>query len=144
MLIKQILQGKSSGPIATVTPDSSVGDAANVLSSKGIGALVVSNTGTDVAGILSERDIVRELGKRGAGCMSDKVSDLMTSNIITTTADQTAESVLAQMTAKRFRHMPVMNGAEMIGIVSIGDIVSARLSEISTEKDALQSMIMGH
>lgn len=144
MLIKQILNGKASGPIATVMPDSSIDDAANVLSSKGIGALVVSKTGTDVVGILSERDIVRELGKRGAGCMSDKVSDLMTANIVTTTSDQTAESVLAQMTEKRFRHMPVMDGAKMIGIVSIGDIVSARLAEISTEKDALQSMIMGH
>lgn len=144
MLIKQILKGKASGPIATVKPDSSVGDAANVLSSHGIGALVVSNTGKDVVGILSERDIVRELGKRGVECMSDKVSELMTSNIVTTTNDQTAESVLSQMTEKRFRHMPVMDGAQMIGIVSIGDIVSARLSEISTEKDALQSMIMGH
>ena len=76
--------------------------------------------------------------------MSDKVHEVMTSNIVTTTGDQTAESVLAQMTAKRFRHMPVMDGDTMIGIVSIGDIVSARLSEISTEKDALQSMIMGH
>jgi CBS domain-containing protein len=144
MLIKQILSGKASGPIATVKPDSTVSDAANMLSTHRIGALVVSNTGTDVVGILSERDIVRELGKRGAGCMSDKVSDLMTANIITTEPTETAESVLAQMTEKRFRHMPVMEGAEMIGIVSIGDIVSARLSEISTEKDALQSMIMGH
>lgn len=144
MLIKQILANKPGGKITTVTPDTSVSDAANVLSAHKIGALVVSNTGKDVAGILSERDIVRELGKRGAGCMGDKVSDLMTSNIVTTTADQTAESVLTQMTTKRFRHMPVMSGVEMIGIVSIGDIVSARLSEISTEKDALQSMIMGH
>ncbi len=143
MLIKQILAGKSSGKIATVTPDSSISDAANVLSSHGIGALVVSKTGTDVAGILSERDIVRELGKRGTGCMSDTVSDLMTAKIITTSADQTAESVLLQMTEKRFRHMPVMDGDKMIGIVSIGDIVSARLSEINTEKDALQDMIMG-
>lgn len=144
MLIKQILANKVGGKIATVTPDTSVSDAAHVLSSHKIGALVVSKVGTDVAGILSERDIVRELGKRGSGCMNDKVSDLMTSNIVTTTADQTAESVLAQMTSKRFRHMPVMEGNEMIGIVSIGDIVNARLSEISTEKDALQSMIMGH
>lgn len=144
MLIKQILAVKGSVKIATVTPDSPLSEAANVLSSHGIGALVVSNTGTDVAGILSERDIVRELGKRGATCMSDTVSDVMTSKIVTTTAGETAESVLAQMTEKRFRHMPVMDGDKMVGIVSIGDIVSARLSEISTEKDALQDMIMGH
>jgi len=144
MLIKQILAVKGSVKIATVAPDSPLSEAANILSNHGIGALVVSNTGTDVAGILSERDIVRELGKRGATCMSDTVSDVMTSKIVTTTASETAESVLAQMTEKRFRHMPVMDGDKMVGIVSIGDIVSARLSEISTEKDALQDMIMGH
>ena len=75
--------------------------------------------------------------------MSDKVSDLMTSKIVTTSAAEIAESVLQQMTEKRFRHMPVMDGDKMIGIVSIGDIVSARLKEISTEKEALQDMIMG-
>ena len=144
MLIKQILAGKDAGKIATIKPDSSVSDAANMLSSHRIGALVVSNTGTDVAGILAERDIVRELGKRGTGCMSDKVSDLMTSNIVTATGADTAESVLKTMTDKRFRHMPVMDGDTMIGIVSSGDIVSARLAEINTEKEALQDMIMGH
>lgn len=144
MLIKQILAGKTSGPITTIKPDSSVSDAANLLSSKRIGALVVSNTGADVVGILSERDIVRELGKRGITCMSDKVSDLMTSKIIKTTGSETAEAVLGLMTENRFRHMPVMDGDTMIGIVSIGDIVSARLSEINTEKEALEGMIMGH
>ncbi|WGI20422.1 CBS domain-containing protein [Amylibacter sp. IMCC11727] len=144
MLIKQILAGKTSGPITTIKPDSTVSDAANLLSSKRIGALVVSNTGADVVGILSERDIVRELGKRGVACMSDQVSDLMTAKIITTTGSETAESVLSIMTENRFRHMPVMDGSTMVGIVSIGDIVSARLSEINTEKEALQGMIMGH
>ncbi len=144
MLIKQILAGKTSGPITTIKPDSTVSDAANLLSSKRIGALVVSNTGADVVGILSERDIVRELGKRGVACMSDQVSDLMTAKIITTTGSETAESVLSIMTENRFRHMPVMDGSSMVGIVSIGDIVSARLSEINTEKEALQGMIMGH
>lgn len=144
MLIKQILAGKMAGKIATITPDSSVSEAAASLSSNGIGALVVSTTGDNVIGILSERDIVRELGKRGTGCMTDCVSDLMTADIITATGSDTAESVLQTMTEKRFRHMPVMDGDAMIGIVSIGDIVSARLAEISTEKDAMQDMIMGH
>jgi CBS domain-containing protein len=125
MLIKQIIAGKNS------------------LSSLKIGALVVSKTGSDVVGIVSERDIVRELGKRGVICLSDLVQDVMTSKIITTTGSETAESVLQTMTEKRFRHMPVMEGEKMIGIVSIGDIVSARLAEISTEKEALQDMIMG-
>lgn len=143
MLIKQILSGKDASEIATIAPDASVSDAANLLSSKRIGAVVVSSTGSDVVGILSERDIVRELGKRGTGCLNDKVSALMTSDIITTKGSETTEKVLQTMTEKRFRHMPVMDGDQMIGIVSIGDIVSARLKEISTEKDALQGMIMG-
>ncbi|MDR6265437.1 MULTISPECIES: CBS domain-containing protein [Rhodobacterales] len=143
MLIKQILAGKTAGKIATVKPDDTVSEAANILSKHRIGALVVSLTGTDVAGILSERDIVRELGKRGISCMSDVVGDLMTADIITTTPSETAETVLQTMTDKRFRHMPVMDGGQMIGIVSIGDIVSARLAEMHSEKDALQDMIMG-
>lgn len=143
MLIKQILAGKTAGKIATVKPDDTVSEAANILSKHRIGALVVSKTGTDVAGILSERDIVRELGKRGISCMSDVVGDLMTADIITTTPSDTAESVLQTMTDKRFRHMPVMEGDRMVGIVSIGDIVSARLAEMHSEKDALQDMIMG-
>lgn len=143
MLIKQILAGKTAGKIATVKPSDSVSDAANLLSKHGIGALVVSLNGTDVAGILSERDIVRELGKRGISCMSDVVRDLMTANIITATPSDTAESVLQTMTDKRFRHMPVMEDEKMIGIVSIGDIVSARLAEMNSEKNAMQDMIMG-
>lgn len=144
MLIKQILAGKNAGAISTIGPDASVSDAANILSSNRIGAVVVSNSGSDVVGILSERDIVRELGKRGTGCLNDPVRELMTADIITTKSADTAESVLQTMTEKRFRHMPVMDGDKMIGIVSIGDIVSARLKEISTEKEALQDMIMGH
>jgi CBS domain-containing protein len=143
MLIKQILAGKNQTHIATIDPQATVSAAANSLSSLKIGALVVSKTGSDVVGIVSERDIVRELGKRGVICLSDLVQDVMTSKIITTTGSETAESVLQTMTEKRFRHMPVMEGEKMIGIVSIGDIVSARLAEISTEKEALQDMIMG-
>ncbi|WP_069301656.1 CBS domain-containing protein [Neptunicoccus sediminis] len=143
MLIKQILAGKSAGKIATVKPKDKVSEAAKLLSTHGIGALVVSETGSDVLGILSERDIVRELGKRGGSCMSDVVGDLMTADIITTTPAETAESVLQTMTDKRFRHMPVMEDNGMVGIVSIGDIVSARLAEVSSEKNAMQDMIMG-
>ena len=143
MLIKQILAGKSAGKIATVKPDDKVSEAANLLSTHVIGALVLSKTGSDVVGILSERDIVRELGKRGGSCMSDVVGDLMTADIITTTPAETAESVLQTMTDKRFRHMPVMEDNAMVGIVSIGDIVSARLAEVSSEKNAMQDMIMG-
>ncbi len=108
-----------------------------------IGALVVSPDGKKVAGIMSERDIVRELGTRGPSCMADKVDDLMTSKIVGCTKSDTADQVLEQMTAGRFRHMPVMDGDQMVGLISIGDVVKARLSELSMEKDALTGMIMG-
>ncbi|GGA11767.1 CBS domain-containing protein [Neptunicoccus cionae] len=143
MLIKQILAGKSAGKITTVKPKDTISEAAKLLSTHRIGALVVSETGTDVLGILSERDIVRELGLRGSSCMSDVVGDLMTSDIITAVPADTAESVLQTMTDKRFRHMPVMENGAMVGLVSIGDIVSARLAEVSSEKNAMQDMIMG-
>lgn len=143
MQVQHILKEKADG-VATICPSATVADAANILSGKKIGSLVVSNDGTDVVGILSERDIVRELGKRGAGCMSDKVEDLMTKTIVTCTADMTALEVLQKMSDGRFRHMPVMDGDKMIGLVSIGDVVKARLSQLSMEKDALEGMIMGH
>lgn len=143
MLVSDILSKKKHVDTVTIKPDAEISDAARVLSEKGIGALVVSKSGSDVAGILSERDIVRELGKRGAACMGDKVSDLMTSDIVTTTADATAQSVLQMMTDGRFRHMPVMDNDAMVGLVSIGDIVSARLSEMTHENQAMQDMIMG-
>ena len=144
MLVNQILSAKPTTGVQTINPTMSVSDAARELSSKRIGALVVSSDGKRAEGILSERDIVRELGKRGPTCMSDSVADLMTKDLTTCSADDTADDVLAKMTAGRFRHIPVLSGDEMIGLISIGDVVKARLSELSMEKDALQGMIMGH
>ncbi|MCP5076308.1 MAG: CBS domain-containing protein [Rhodobacteraceae bacterium] len=144
MLVQQIMAGKPSVEIVTIKPNASVHEAAELLSKMKIGALVVSNSGTDVQGVLSERDIVRELGRRGTGCLTDTVGSIMTREIVTTNKADTAENVLQTMTAGRFRHMPVMEDDVMIGVVSIGDIVSARLNEVSHEKDALQNMIMGH
>lgn len=144
MLVSQILSAKSLGGVQTIAPETTVADAARELSSKKIGALVVSDDGKHAAGILSERDIVRELGKRGPVCMSETVAELMTANLVTCCADDTADAVLAKMTEGRFRHIPVVDGNEMIGLISIGDVVKARLSELSMEKDALEGMIMGH
>ncbi|WP_226780649.1 CBS domain-containing protein [Oceaniglobus trochenteri] len=143
MLVQQILQGKSAADVVTVAPGSNVGDAAALLSEKRIGAVIVSD-GAAPLGILSERDIVRELGKRGANCMDDKVDDLMTRDLIGCTPEDEAVSVLQKMTDGRFRHMPVMRGDTMIGLISIGDVIKARLSELSMERDALESMVMGH
>ena len=143
MLVQQILSSKPEMTVVTVKPGTSVAKAAEVLSKMRIGALVVSPDGKKVVGIMSERDIVRELGTRGPSCMSDKVDDLMTSKIVGCTKSDSADQVLEQMTAGRFRHMPVMDGDQMVGLISIGDVVKARLSELSMEKDALTGMIMG-
>ncbi|MGO4915098.1 CBS domain-containing protein [Pseudogemmobacter sp. W21_MBD1_M6] len=144
MLVHQILKSKADEGVITIKPGTSVAAAAEILSSRRIGALIVSADGKKPIGILSERDIVRELGRRGVGCMSDTVDDLMTAKLVSCTADQSNDVVLEQMTAGRFRHMPVMAGDEMIGLISIGDVVKARLSELSMEKEALEGMIMGH
>ncbi|SMX42685.1 CBS domain-containing protein [Actibacterium lipolyticum] len=144
MHVQQILKSKPEGPVITIAPGSSVADAAELLSTRRIGSLVVSSDGTTVAGILSERDIVRELGRRGPSCMADKVDDLMTREIVTCQPSDVTDEVLRKMTDGRFRHMPVMEGGKMVGLISIGDVVKTRLAELSMEKDALEGMIMGH
>jgi len=143
MLVQQILQNKHSDAVATIPLDATVADAASVLSGKRIGALVVSDDGHSVSGIFSERDIVRELGKRGAACMSDCVADLMTRNVSTCAKTDPADAVLKKMTDGRFRHLPVMQDGKMVGLISIGDVVQARLSEIAMENQALEGMIKG-
>ena len=145
MLVNQILSMKASGAIFTVAPTTSVAEAAKLLSEKRIGAIVVSDDGKIPLGILSERDIVRELGKRGASVLDQPISDLMTRKLMTCTTGEDALSILERMTEGRFRHLPVVNEAgEMLGIVSIGDAVSARLKELHAEKEALTGMIMGN
>ncbi|WP_368183718.1 CBS domain-containing protein [Aestuariibius sp. HNIBRBA575] len=144
MIVQQILKGKDTTGVLYLKPDAAVSEAAKVMSDKRIGTMVVSTNGKTADGILSERDIVREIGKRGVGCIDDKVSDLMTPNPITCTPNESADRVLEIMTEGRFRHLPVMENDEMIGLISIGDVVKARLAELSMEKDALQGMIMGH
>lgn len=144
MNASQILGAKASSAVECIAPEASVADAAAQLSAKRIGVLVVSHDGSTIDGMLSERDIVRELGTRGAGCMGDKVADLMTREIVTCAGDEMTDRVLAKMTEGRFRHMPVVEAGKMVGLISIGDVVKARLSELSMERDALEGMIMGH
>jgi len=144
MLVSQILKSKPTGGVFTIPPETTVADAAGTLSEKRIGALIVSEDGSAPIGILSERDIVRELGRRGPTCMSDKVSALMTSDLVTCDANCSTDEVLGRMTEGRFRHMPVMEGEGMVGVISIGDVVKARLDELAHENSALQGMIMGH
>ena len=145
MLVSHILKFKGAADgVVTVKPGTRVSQAAEVLSSRRIGTVVVSTDGKSASGILSERDIVREIGKRGVACLSETVDALMTASIVTCERDDTADAVLSKMTAGRFRHMPVMDGDTMIGLITLGDVVKARLSELAMEKQALEGMIMGH
>jgi CBS domain-containing protein len=143
MHVAQILKIKPEGAVITVAPGTSVAEVAHVLSMRRIGAVIVSPDGKRVSGIVSERDIVRELGKRGPTCLGDSVDSLMTEKIVGCTLSDSTHDVLQKMTDGRFRHMPVMDGDTMIGLISIGDVVKARLMELSAEKDALEGMIKG-
>lgn len=145
MIVSQILKSKATGGVLTLTSDANVADAAKIMSEKRIGAVVISDDGgATPTGILSERDIVRELGKQGPSCMALVVSDMMTKKLVTCSPSDTTDSVLVKMTQGRFRHMPVMDGGKMVGLISIGDAVKARLSELAAERDALTGMVMGH
>lgn len=144
MQVHQSLRSKPKGTVITVPPGTRVADAARLLAERRIGAVVVSADGKAPLGILSERDIVRDLGRRGSVCLDEKVDALMTRNLISCAPTDSADAVLEKMTAGRFRHMPVIEGAEMVGIISIGDVVAARIAELAMEKDALAGMIMGN
>lgn len=143
MLVQQILKSKGDDGVVTVPPGTSVAKTAELLSSRRIGAVIVSPDGKRVSGILSERDIVRELGRRGPACLSDPVDALMTATLVSCTRNDRTDDVLQRMTDGRFRHMPVMEGDQMVGLISIGDVVKARLMELAAEKDALEGMIKG-
>ncbi len=143
MLVQAMLRAKGDEAVVTVAPGSTVAKAAELLSSRRIGAVMVSTDGRRVAGIVSERDIVREIGRRGAAVLAETVDGLMTSKIVGCSRLDSVERVMEMMTQGRFRHMPVMEGEEMIGLISIGDVVKARLSELAMEKDALEGMIKG-
>ena len=143
MIVAQILRSKPEGAVVTIRSSAQISEAAALLSENKIGALIVSDTGKTADGILSERDIVREVGRRGAGCLDNPVSDLMTKDPVTCSLDTTVDKIMASMTSGRFRHMPITKGTELIGLISIGDVVKARMDELAHEKEALQDMIMG-
>lgn len=143
MLVQQILKSKSDDGVVTIAPGTSLADAARLLAQRRIGAVVVSPDGKRVAGILSERDIVRELANKGVGCMAESIDGVMTRDIVTCRRNDNSDAVLALMTEGRFRHLPVVEAGEMVGLISIGDVVKAQLSELAMEKEALEGMIKG-
>ncbi|MGE4609935.1 MAG: CBS domain-containing protein [Paracoccaceae bacterium] len=144
MLVRDILSNKQIGKILSVETTDNVASAVAMLSEMRIGAVIVRDSGNELDGILSERDIVRELGRRGANCLNDKVAALMTSNVKTCSPVQTSQEVMQMMTDGRFRHMPVMDDGKLVGVVSIGDVVAARIKEVQFENDAMAEMFAGN
>lgn len=144
MFVTQILNQKAHRGVLTIDPAATIADAVAELAARRIGALVVSGDGRHAEGILSERDVVRELGRDGAGILGRTVGDMMTRDVRTCAPGDDAEAILAAMTEGRFRHMPVVEDGLLIGLISLGDVVHARLSEVSMERDSLTAMISGH
>jgi CBS domain-containing protein len=140
MRINSILNHKGDD-VATVAPDSTVADAVRALVDHGIGSLVVSSDGQTVEGILSERDIVRALSAHGAGTLDDPVNRLMSGDVVTCTREDTVDSLMATMTDKRVRHVPVVEDGVLAGIISIGDVVKHRVDELESETRHLKDYI---
>jgi len=142
MKVSVILQKKGSAEVVTIEPTATISDAVKELSRRRIGALVVISAAGGIAGILSERDVVRRLGEEGPAVLARRVSELMTHTVETCGADDTAFHLLGRMTDGRFRHMPVLDeDGGMAGILSIGDVVKARLEEIEAENAAMADML---
>jgi CBS domain-containing protein len=139
MSVRHILAHKGE-IIEAITPDATLSEAILRLASKRIGALLVIDASGRVAGILSERDIVRAL-VAGSNALRDSVRDHMTQNVITCTATASVGDIMDVMTRGRFRHVPVVEAGELIGIISIGDVVKYRLAEIEAEKSAMLAYI---
>lgn len=140
MKIASILANKGEF-VATITPDATVTALLASLAKHEIGAVVVSPDGVVITGIVSERDVARSLSERGAATLDAPVSQIMTSVICTCEPDSPVEELMVQMTENRVRHVPVIKDGEMVGIVSIGDIVKARIDHLEDERKSLLSYI---
>jgi CBS domain-containing protein len=140
--VEQILREKG-GAVTTTAPHATIREAVAQLRRLGIGALVVSSDSIAVEGILSERDIVHALAERGAGILDLTVEQLMTRRVVTCSPGDSVADLMAKMTARRIRHIPVLRDDSLAGIVSIGDVVKARLDEIEYEASSLRNFIVG-
>ncbi|MFG1465105.1 CBS domain-containing protein [Xanthobacter sp. DSM 24535] len=141
MTVKMILQRKAS-ELVTISPEASLEEAVKSLSEHRIGAIVATGREGRLEGILSERDVVRLLGERGPDVLSETVGSVMTRAVVTCTADETVPAIMERMTRGRFRHVPVMSGDKLIGIISIGDVVKYRVEEMERESAELRDYIM--
>jgi CBS domain-containing protein len=140
MTVQMILSKKGSD-VTTIDPSATLESGIRILAERGIGALVVLGADQRMIGILSERDIVRALAERGAGSLTEPLARVMTRNVSTCTESETVNSIMEQMTAGKFRHVPVVEEERVVGIVSIGDVVKHALTELQHESKALHDYI---
>lgn len=140
--VSVILERKGS-EVVTIRPDAMLLAAAEAMSKHNIGALVVSSDGRSVEGVVSERDLVRDLARLGTGAVKRTVADIMTTDVTTCHPDATVDELMATMTQHRIRHVPILSDGALAGIVSIGDVVKTRLDELEVEKDSLEQYVTG-
>jgi CBS domain-containing protein len=141
MFVSDILAQKG-GLVFIVTPGTSVAQLSQQLSARRIGSMLVLDVEGSVAGIVSERDLVRALASHGAKAMELEARQVMTRDVVTCDPDDSIDQVMQTMTSGRFRHLPVVRRGELLGLVSIGDVVKARLEEAKHETEALKAYIV--
>jgi CBS domain-containing protein len=141
MTVSMILAGKGR-EVVSIEPHASLAAAINLLAEKRIGALLILGADRRVVGILSERDIVRALAERGAAALDEPVSKTMTRKVYTCSEGETVASIMESMTQGKFRHVPVVDQGQVVGIISIGDVVKHRLQEMERDTAAMHDYIL--
>jgi CBS domain-containing protein len=136
MKIEDIIR-KKGADVVTIAPAATVAELVDLLGKNNIGAVVVSEDGAAIAGIVSERDVVRHLASDGTGVLAAPVSAIMTANVLTCTAEDTLEATGHTMTYSRIRHLPVVKDGKLAAIVSIGDVVKYRIDQLTDERNHL-------
>jgi CBS domain-containing protein len=140
MRIGEIIRAKPSQDVVTIGPDAGVRELLAMLSDHNIGALIVSSDGRSLDGIVSERDVVRRLHSDGT-VINNVVSAIMTDVVETCTPDDDLDDVMQTMTERRFRHIPVVQDGDLVGIISIGDVVKYKIDQLQFERDQLDGYI---
>jgi len=140
MTVASILNGKGRD-VVSERAGTSLGDICKTLSEKGIGAIVITDADSHIEGIISERDIVKAIGKKGPGALDVAVGDVMTKSVVTCADEDTVNTVMARMSAGRFRHMPVVKDGKLAGLISIGDVVKHRIAQVELEAEQMRSYI---
>lgn len=139
MNVETILN-KKGRDVITVAPSTPIVEVTKVFAENGIGSIIVFEDGT-LVGIVSERDVVRAVGKIGVSVLGQPVSEIMTSGVTTCSGSDTVNKIMGVMTTGRFRHVPVLEEGQLVGIISIGDVVSRHIADVELEADAMRSYI---